>query len=86
MTVLLQVILVPMAGYGFAPRTSLCDALFMIVLAASMIPQQVADPALWCFSQSGPLGQSLGFGTAPDCYSLQHIYHEAVLYYYAGRV
>ena len=42
MTVLLQVILVPMAGYGFARKNfPLRDALFMIVLAAMMIPQQV---------------------------------------------
>ena len=42
MTVLLQVIVVPMAGYGFARKKfPLRQLLFMLVLAAMMIPQQV---------------------------------------------
>ena len=42
MTVLLQMLVVPMAGYGFARRRfPLKEGLFMIVLGAIMIPQQV---------------------------------------------
>jgi putative chitobiose transport system permease protein len=42
MTVLLQMLVVPMAGYGFARKHfPLRDALFMVVLSAIMIPQQV---------------------------------------------